>query len=132
MRVESNSFPEHLRLRSPSRCDAILISHFLLNLQDISTIQTDSYSSQSSHTLADVTTIKFNAVLGNIGASLRDESGEFEYSEDRDADTMLDDKGLETVELRPTDARERESISSPELTSDVVVAGPSRHPDMHV
>ena len=53
------------------RFDYLLISHFLLNLQDLSTVTTnDSDRSRPSFVRSNLSSIRFNRVLGNIGAPL--------------------------------------------------------------
>ena len=64
------------------RFDYLLISHFLLNLQDLSNVTTnDPESSRPSFVRSNPSSIRFSNVLGNIGASLRDGSLEDEEDE---------------------------------------------------
>lgn len=117
------------------RFDYILISHFLLDLQDLSVTPTDdSDPSHLSNNRTCVSTIRFNAVLGNIGANLRDKSSNFEDSEDRSVNSMIDLDDFETTEVPRNDEEEGSITSSPNIHPDVAetpLAGPSRNPDIH-
>lgn len=111
------------------RLDYLLISHFLLNLQDISTV-TSNGSDPSDPSLGrsdqgQVSSIRFaSSIIGNLGAPLRD--GPLEDDEEID---NIDAEGVETSCL----SRNNEELyvgSSLQAVSIVEenVAGPSRTP----
>lgn len=127
------------------RFDYLLISHFLLNLQDISTI-TFNGSDPSNRTFGrtgqyQVSSIRFaHTIIGNLGASLRDEALE---DNDDDNDVV---KGVETlsspgygeevhavVKLLPTDVKKENvvgcsTISAAESENCAwMLWAPSRH-----
>lgn len=114
------------------RFDYLLISHFLLNLQDISNVTTDDPDvSRASFSRSNLSSIRFNRVLGNIGAELRDGSHEFE--EDEDVDNILSRVNAETTEVHRSDEEGRAGISSFEASHAVTeeyVAESGRLPTM--
>lgn len=119
-------------LTTSSRFDYLLISHFLLNLQDLSNVSTnDSDPSRPSFVRSDPSSIRFNNVLGNIGAPLRDGSLGFEDGEDEDVGVMLDQAEAEIQEVRRSNEEGRAGLSPVEAMhgiEEVCVAGPSRLP----
>ena len=88
----------------PCRIDYLLISHFLLNLQDISIVTSNGADpSRLSFVRSDqghVSSIRFaNSIIGNLGAPLRDESlGD----DDEDGDDT-DAGGIEHSDLSGND-----------------------------
>lgn len=115
-------------LTSFRRFDYLLISHFLLNLQDLPTVTTNgSASSRPSFVQSNPSTIRFNRVLGNIGAPLHDGLDEFE--EDEDVHVMIGRRDAEILEGRRSDAEEymwSPSIKDIHGIVEECVAGPSR------
>lgn len=90
--------------------------------------------SQSSHTHADVITVRFNVVLGNIGASLRDDSSiQLEDSEDGTLHPMLDHQDFEVLELQSSEDRAHVGVLAAKRKGKAVEdSGPSRNPTFSV
>lgn len=113
----------------------MLISHFLINLQEISTVTTDgsnpSRPSFVRSTQDHTSSIRFaDIVIGNLGESLRD------VSHNHDEDDGVDDNGKVTtgdMEMGPPhhkdeDTPVRASLPGSEDIWEENVAGPSRLP----
>lgn len=118
------------------RFDYLLISHFLLNLQDLAIVTTnDSDPSRPSFVRSDPPSIRFNNVLGNIGAPLRDGSLGFAEDEDEDAGVIPDEADAEIQEVRRSDEEWRAGTSPAEAMQGIeeeCVAGSSRLPAARV
>lgn len=96
----------------------------------MTTIKPKPDSFQIPHTRSEVSTIQYSAVLGNIGAPLRDESDDFEDSEPSTTDGVLETRQL----LQPCET-EYSKTSFSNVRPDVAemhVAGPSRRSYMRV
>lgn len=96
----------------------------------MTTIKPKPDSFQIPHTRSEVSTIQYSGVLGNIGASLRDESDDFE-----DFEPSTNDGGFETRQLLQPGETEDSRTSFSNMRPDVAemhVAGPSRHPYIRV
>lgn len=115
------------------RADYILISHFLLNLQDLVVRPTDDSDPHSSSSHTYLTTVRFNKVLGNIGAQLRDKKSD-------DLEDSVDDSMMELSELQSTEEIHHEDVDGPSTLTlhvpqdvgETSIAGSSRHQDMYV
>lgn len=84
-------------------------------------------SSRPSFVRSNLSSIRFNRVLGNIGAPLRD--GSHEYEEDEDLDVVLDQADAEIMEVRRGDEEGCTGISFTEAMHGIAeesIAGPSR------
>lgn len=114
-------------LTSYPRVDYLLISHFLLNLQDLATVTTNDLDpSRPSFVRSNPSSIRFNSILGNIGAPLRDDCLGFEGDEDEDV--ILDEAEAEKQEVRRSDEEKCARASFPEALHGIeeeCVAGPS-------
>lgn len=91
----------------------------------------DSDRSRPSFVRSNPSSIRFNNVLGNIGAPLRDGSLGFEGDGHEDEDVMLDQAETEIQEVPRSDEEKRAGTSSAKAIHDVAdecVAGPSRLP----
>lgn len=74
-----------------------------------------------------MSTIRFNPVLGNIGAPLRD--GSHEYDDEKDADAEIEGEHTEMLEMKCDEKDSCVDVSVVERAHDLVdecVAGPSR------
>lgn len=105
-----------------------MISHFLLNLQDISTVTSnDSDPSRPSFVRSDpgqASSIRFNSIIGNLGAPVRDGSHE-DNGGGEDMDGM---EGAALLDMQQDDEEMRVGIplSGSADTREENVAGPSR------
>ena len=106
-----------------------MISHFLLNLQDISTVTSNgSDPSRPSFVRSDqgqVSSIRFaDSIIRSFGMALRDGS----LNDDEEADDAVAED-IELTDLQATD--EERNIGSSSFVMDIMeenVAGPSRIP----
>lgn len=86
-------------------------------------------ASRPSFVRSNPSPIRFNNILGNIGAPLRDGSLGFEQDEDEEIDVMLDQTEAEIQEVRRSDAERRVGMSSGEAIHNIMeecVVGPGR------
>ena len=105
-----------------------MISHFILNLQDMPTVtsnSTDPFQPPSANSdPSQLSSVRFNSIFGNLGASLRDGSHEDDVDEE-DVDGMTSIAILDT----PQDEEEMcvgvSSAGSVDVGEENV-AGPSR------
>lgn len=91
--------------------------------------------SRPSFVRSNPSSIRFNNVLGNIGAPLRDGSLGFGGDEDEDVGVMHDETEAEIQEVPRNGEDRRAGLSSTEAMYDVgeeCVAGPSRLPAITV
>lgn len=91
------------------------MSHFLLNLQELSADAIyHSNPSTPSHVRSDVSTIRFNSVLGNIGAPLRNPSDQFDN--ETDIDVEFESESTEMSEMQRAEKGKCVDVSVAEST----------------
>lgn len=125
MRLQSSfSWPSGCSQFFP-RFDYLLISHFLLNLQNLSNVTTNhSDSSRPSFVRSNPSSIRFDRVLGNIGAPLRDGSLGFGENGDEDVGVVLGQESEEIQEVRRNDEERRAGSGQAIHEIEECVAGP--------
>lgn len=117
-------------LTNPRRIDYLLISHFIMNLQDIATTSSrDADSSRPSFVRSEqsqVSSIQFDRVVGNLGEFLRDDSRGGE--EDEENEEQIDENVAVMNSSQKDGEMQVESavFSSGENVCQENVAGPSR------
>lgn len=115
------------------RVDYLLISHFLLNLQDISTVTSNGIGPSQSlgSDQEPISSIQFvNTIIGNLGQPLRDGlTGDEDEDEGEGEEDIagIENAGMLNSGLSQPDVNVYDDGSSPGLPMDVKesVAGPS-------